>query len=105
MRYFEVYKDMHTGTTNHNVYLKKVGNYIDKVRDMVTPDLLGVLNGYRLTLGDFSMKFLDWDTNEFKQEDFNNYVDGFCIRIETILMLNQEKQQDKEIEEKGADVD
>ena len=82
MRNLEIFTDMRDQT-----YLKKVGIYIDRVKDDIPPDLLGELNRYRLTLDEFSLKFYDWDTNKFKHEAFENYIDTFCIRIETILMM------------------
>lgn len=87
MRNLEIYKDMREDTTNHQIYLKKVAIYIDRVRNYIPPDLLGELNRYRLTLDEFSLKFYDWDTNKFKREEFENYIDTFCIRIETIEMM------------------
>lgn len=93
MRNLVLYKDMHEGTENHNVYSKKVQKYIDEVKDKVPPDMMSILNSFKMNLGEFSMRFYKFDTNEFMKEKFENYIDKFCVIIETIQILTSAEEE------------
>lgn len=107
MRNYLLYKDMFEGTQNHNVYSEKVEKYINQVKDTVPPELLKILNSFKMNLGEFSVRFYDFKKQDFRTEVFEQHLHEFCIYIETIEIMNEyyrsKQNEQKKESEKPAD--
>jgi hypothetical protein len=84
---YDIFYDLTTETENYNIYAKKINKYINDLKGKVNNEVISALKNYEITYDDFCMRFYDFDKEEFKKKEFENFINGFCERIDTVYLM------------------
>ena len=84
---YDIFQDLTTGTENYNTYVEKLNKYIKELEGKVNKEVIASLKAYEITYEDFCSRFYDFDKEEFRTNEFENFINCFCERIDIIYLM------------------